>query len=152
MPQPPNRQPPHVLADKAQIKRPGLKINNAASSAPIPKPDTTAAFNEEANAAFTKDQEYKQRGLELFTKFKKMVEDTILADNRSQLTKEIENEVVSKIIQLASEMNDDENQPEGIGSIVVSTLLMKMVLVQRDVINKLAYKIDRIEKANEQSK
>jgi hypothetical protein len=143
--------PNRPFADKDPSKKQGLKFTNEKSSVPLPKPNAVAILDEKAEKAYSKDQEYKQRGFELFTKFKCMIEDKILPDNKSVLTKDIENEIVSKLISLASEMNNDEDQVhEGIGSIVLSTLLMKMLLTQRDTINTMAYKIEKLEKAKQE--
>lgn len=135
------------MADDSRKKGKGLKFNNTGSSAPLPKPDLNAALNEQAQRAKTKYDEYKQRTWELSTKFKTMIEDKLLADNKSVLSKDIETEVLGKLVGLASEMNEDDNQPEGIGSTALSFLIMKMLLIQRDMINSLLYKIDRLEKS-----
>lgn len=123
-------------------QRKGLKINNQASLIQ-PKIDTTAEFNAKANEAFSKYEEYKQRTLDLSTKFKAMMEDKVLFENKSILSKDMEKEIIEKLVQLSSDMNADENQPEGIGSVALSVLLMKMMLLQRDTINQLAFKLEK---------
>lgn len=133
--------------NKEISKKKGLKINNENSSVPAPKPDNKVVFNEQAQKAATKYEEYKQRTWELSTRFKSMVEDRVLSDNKSPLSKGIESETLNKLVALACEMNEDDNQPEGIGSTALSFLMMKMLLVQRDTINGLLFKIDRLEKS-----
>lgn len=128
-------------------RRRGLKINNEASTLPPPKVNPTSAFNEKADQAFNRDQEYKAKAAELGTKYRSFLEDKILPENKTLINKDIEQETVNKLILLANEMNNDEIQPEGIGGVVLSILLMKMLLVQRDTINSLAYKIDKLEKS-----
>jgi hypothetical protein len=130
-------------------KKRGLKIDNSNSSIPVPKTNRTEEFNEQANAVHSKNEEYKQRAWDLSPKFKSIIEDRTLIENKSPVSKNLEQEVLNNLVQLASEMNLDANQPEGRGSVVLSMLLMKMLLVQRDIINSLAYKINTLEKNND---
>lgn len=129
-------------------KRPkkGIKLDNSKSSIQ-PKPNQAAIFDEKAKEAFSKYEDYKQRTWDLSTKFKAMIEDKILPENKSILSKDIEAEVINKLVALASDMNEDENQPESIGSTALSMLLMKMLLVQRDTINSILFKFDKLEKS-----
>jgi hypothetical protein len=133
--------------NRGPIKKKGIKINNENSSVPSPKPDASAVLDEQAKKAISKYEDYKQRTWELSTKFKGMVEDKTLSDNKSVLTRGIETEVLNKLVVLASEMNEDDTQPEGIGSTALSFLLMKMILLQRDTINALLYKVEKLEKS-----
>jgi len=137
-----------AFKDSGPIKKKSLKINNDNSSVPVPKPNPAVIFEEQANKAHSKYEDYKQRTWELTTKFKSMVDDKILPDNKSVLSKGIEAETLTKLVALASEMNEDDSQPEGIGSTALAFLLMKMALLQRDTINLLHYKIDKLEKSS----
>jgi hypothetical protein len=128
-------------------KKKGLKINNQASTIPKPKPDTSAAFNEQAEKVFSKIEEYKQRSFDLGSKFKAIIEDKRLVINKTQINKDIELEILQKLIALANELNTDENQPEGAGGTALAMLLMKMLLIQRDNMNNIEYKLEKIEKA-----
>jgi hypothetical protein len=140
---PPNAQ---AFANAEPKHRRGVKINNDTSTVPKPPPDTSAAFQERANKVHGKFAEYRDRGWELAAHFKGLVEDTILPVNKTIIAKDIEQETINKLIILATEMNEDNDQQQGIGSVVLSTLLMKMVLLQRDKINTLLYRIDNVEK------
>jgi hypothetical protein len=127
-------------------KKKGLKINNEKSSIPQPKPDTSAAFNVAADKAYSRIEEYKQRSFDLGTRFKSIIEDRKLAINKTQINKDIEMEILNKLIFLANDLNTDETQPEGAGGTALAMLIMKMMLSQRDLINELAFKIEKIEK------
>lgn len=124
----------------------GTKLNNKQSSIPAPKQNQAEVFSEKATMVFNKFEEFKKRTWELSAKFKSFIEDRILPENRSIITKELETEVLNNLISLANEMNADEHQPEGIGGVALSMLLMKCLLIQRDTISTLAYKIDKLEK------
>lgn len=123
--------------------RKGLKITNDASSIQ-PKVDETKAFEQQATKAFSRDQDYKQRMNDLAIKFKAMVEDRVLNGNKTTIVKEVENETLQRLVQLASEMNADEAQDEGLGNTALSMLLMKMILLQRDRINALEFKLEKL--------
>lgn len=131
---------------KPKPRKTGLKIDNTASSVPRPKVPDAQVFDAKATAAFEKIQGYKQRMWDLSAKFKSFVEDKILPVNKTSISKDLENEVLQQLIVAASEMNEDETQPESLGATALCMLLMKMTLLQRDIINDLAYKVDKLEK------
>lgn len=109
-------------------------------------------FDDLAEKVHSKDELYKKNFFEYSTQFKSLVKDSILEENKTELSKNLEKDIVNKLIKLASEMNADENQPEGIGSIAIITLLLKISLLQRDVINDLKYKIHNLETKSAESK
>ena len=127
-------------------KRPGVKIDNKNSTVSPAKVPTSIAFEKKADEAFAKVEDYKQRMWDLSAKYKILIEDRILPINKTLITKDFEGEVLNKLITLASEMNDDGTQPESLGATALCMLLMKMNLVQRDMINELAYKVDKLER------
>lgn len=126
----------------------GLKINNANSSIPAPPPDPAAQLDQVANAAVSRLNEYKARSLELGMKFKALMEDQVLSENKSPLVKDLEQEILIKLTALASDINSDDTQPEGAGGVALCQLLMKMLLWQRDKINQLSYRLSLVEKKN----
>ena len=130
-----------------KVRKTGLKINNAASAVPPPKVSDAAAFEQKADAAFAKIQEYKERWWDLSGKFKSFIEDKILSINKTIISKDFESETLQKLVALASDMNEDEIQKESIGATSLCMMLMKMMLLQRDIINDLAYKLDKLEKS-----
>lgn len=136
-----------MSSDSRSPKKKGLKIDNTNSSVPAPKPDTSAAFNTKAAEVHSKYEDYKHRAFELSSKFKSMIQDKTLIENKSILSKDIEIEVLSKLIGLASDMNGDDDQPEGIGSNAMEMLFMKMLLIQRDTINHILFKLEKLEKS-----
>jgi|ERR1700722_3275098 len=128
-------------------KKLGVKLNNKDSSIEPPKVPTSIAFEKQANEAFAKIESYKQRMWELSGKYRAIIEDRMLAQNKTLVAKDLEKEVLDKLVAIASEMNDDSTQPESLGATALAMLLMKMNLVQRDIINELGFKVDKLEKA-----
>lgn len=124
----------------------GLKIDNKNSKVPDPPANRLEFLDKAAKEAAARLDDYKKRSWDLGLKFKAMIEDRVLSENRSPLSRDLEQEVLNKLSALASEINADEVQPEGTGGVALSQLLMKMMLLQRDTINNQGFKIDQLEK------
>lgn len=126
----------------------GLKIDNTNSTVPKPQPPPAETFKKNADAAFSRQTDYKTRTQTLALKFKALMEDRTLTDNKTVLNKDMETSVLNELVKLAAELIEDDAMQLQIGTTMLPMLLMKMMLVQRDIINKMAYKIERLEKAN----
>lgn len=124
----------------------GLKINNQSSSVPQVQKPTQSDFEDKANVAFQEYEDMKKRGWDLAFKFRDQVLDKTLPINKGPIVQNIENEVIDQLFVLAQQMNELEDRPEGEGSNTMCSLLMRCMLKQRDVINELAYKVDKLEK------
>jgi len=83
---------------------------------------------------------YPERSAELIPLFIKLLNSKTLVQNRSALDDEIETDIIKKLMQLGLDMNNDEYQEDmGSGSIGLTVLLMKCLLIQRNKINELEY-------------
>lgn len=89
---------------------------------------------------------YKQRVADLAIRFRKLQEDKTLPVNRSIFANDVEREVLTDMIALATEINKDPNEDEGIGSLSWITLLFKTTLSLRDRLNKLEFALLQMEK------
>lgn len=139
--------------DEEDEKDPGPKkerLKNVSSQKSIfedaPKKPTQQDLEKQVQAREEKGSGYKQRASDLAIKFRKLTEDKTLPSNRSIFANEMEREVLSEMISLAIEINNDPNEQEGMGSLSWITLLFKTSLAQRDRINKLEYAILQMEK------
>lgn len=112
----------------------------------IPKKPSPEDFDKKVKEIQDRNYGYKQRAAELAIAFKKMIDDKTLVQNRNIFSNELEKETLTKMIQLAVEINNDPNEQEGMGSLGWITLLFKTVLSQRDKINNLEYKVFQLEK------
>ncbi len=124
----------------------GLKINNTTSNVKAPPVVDSKALEEAAAEVAKKLEEYKSRSWDLGIKFKSILESSVLVENKSILIKDFENEVTQSLCQLASDINTDETQLEGSGSVALCQLMMKMMIYQKDIINQLKYKVEVLEK------
>jgi|SRR5271166_666463 len=138
------------MTDQRQPKK-GLKINNQASSIQKPAPKTPENFEKQAIDAFEKGEDYKARFWDLSVRLKATFEDKTLLENKTAISKDFEKELATKLVLLASEVDDDDNQPNCEGTRSMAMLLLKYMLIQRDNMNALAYKVEKLEK-NAQAK
>jgi hypothetical protein len=135
------------MADNNNPRQPkkGLKLNNANSSVVKPLPPQSIESEKQASIAFAKDSEYKNRFRELSVKMKAIMEDTVLVENKSIISKDLEKETATKLIMLANEMDEDESQPNVEGTRGIVMLLIRCMMIQRDSINSLAHKVFTLE-------
>jgi hypothetical protein len=124
----------------------GLKLDNKNSQIQAPPPNRAQALDKDANEAVSKLEEYKKRSWDLGVKFKALIEDRFLPENKSPISKNLEKEVLDGLSALATVINCDDMQPEGMGGTALSQLIMKMLLVQRDTINLLMFRVEKLEK------
>lgn len=131
--------------DDKMNKRFKSKISNKSSMFHKDK-EKNQNFDELANKTFTQNEKYKDDFAELSQQYKSFILDTILKQNKGPIANNIEVDVIQKLVSLSLEMNSDDGQPEGIGSTALCTLLMKCMLLQRDHINDILYKVSLLEK------
>ena len=110
------------------------------------KPPTQQEFQQKVQVAEEKKSGYKSRAADLFVQFNKSVLDKTLSQNRNVFSIESEKEMLQNMIQLAIEINNDENEQEGMGSLTWITCLFKTCLAQRDRINEIEYAMNLLQK------
>lgn len=91
-------------------------------------------------------QKYTQDISKASINFKKILEDKTLKQNKGPLAEKIEADVVKDLTDLARKINSDETQEEGIGSMLLSSLLLKIAILERDRANLLEFRIKELEK------
>lgn len=131
-------------ATEQQARRGGVKLNRDKSK--FSKQESPETFENLADATHDHLMDRKDRAVKLVKQFWDAVQDTTLADAKGPLAKKVEAELITNLLSLGRELNTDENEPEGSGSIALITLLLKTIMRQRDVRNDLAFKLDSLEK------
>jgi hypothetical protein len=111
-----------------------------------PQKQTQQEFDRKVKDLQERASGYKQKAAEYSAQFKKSMLDKTLQQNKSIFAKELESELLSNMIKLAVEVNNDPNEQEGMGSLMWIILLLKTCLMQRDKINFLEYSIFQLEK------
>jgi hypothetical protein len=131
-----------------QSKKTGLKkVSNQKSifDGKI-KPPSQEDFEEMVQKKQDRKNGYKQKAADLAIKFRKTMEDKTLPENKNSFMKDIERDLLTDMINLAIEINSDQSETEGMGSLSWITLLMKTILAQRDKINILEYNVENLNK------
>lgn len=124
-----------------------LKLSREKSIfANIPKKPTQKEFKEEIKEYQKQDVGIKERIAELTVKYNSAINDSTLEENKSELHKDAEKALVKEIVNLGLQLDNDDSQPEGIGSIGLCNLLMRINFTLRDKINELAYELEKIKK------
>jgi len=128
-----------------QIKNKGLKISNANSKftkAASEKND----FEQLAGDLIAQKDNRNKKTVEFGTQFISFLKDKTIDQNKSTLSRNIEKDICNKLVVLSLEINSDDTELEGMGSAAMINLLFKTVLMQRDSINELDYKVSKLEK------
>ncbi len=112
----------------------------------VPKKPSAEEFSKKVDKIQDASNSYKIRGMELSSEFLRVLNDKTLKQNKSIFAKDLEKEVINKLLQLSIEINNDASEQEGMGSLAVITLLLKVVLLQRDKINELDYTVSDLNK------
>lgn len=134
--------------DSEKVSKKGIK--NASSQKSIfdglPKKVSQESFEKEVRKYQEKESSYKNKAADLSSQFFKILSDKTLRKNKNIFEQEMEKELLSKMIQLAAEINSDPIEAEGIGSLTWIAQLFKVVLIQRDKINQLEFTVSQLEK------
>lgn len=112
----------------------------------MPHKTTPEEFEKKVKEIQEQSTGYKARAADLSARFIKMLGDKTLKENKNIFAIEMEKEVLSHMVNLAVEINNDPHESEGMGSMGWITLLLKICLAQRDRLNKLEYNISLLEK------
>lgn len=112
----------------------------------MPKKPTQQEFQQKVQEGQETQAGYKRQAAELFVQFQKAMSDKTLAQNRNIFNRETEKEMLQNMLMLATEINNDPNEQEGMGSLTWITLLLKMCLMQRDRMNELEYALEAYQK------
>jgi hypothetical protein len=127
-------------------RKTGLKISNEKSILnEISKKPSKEEFEKKAAEVNQQLNSYSERAIDLAMQFKKALEDKTLPQNKTPFALDAERELLSKLTQLGQDMNNDEHEKEGQGSLGLVMLLFRTVLIQRDKINALEYGLNKLE-------
>jgi len=133
-------------ADVIDEKNKGIKIDRKKSMFQSTKDQehTADQFSEEITDYQNKEKMLANRTLDASIRFRDALNDKTLSENKTPQDKDIEKSIMKELCQVALEMNNDENKPEGAGSVGLHSLILNMFLLQRNTINSLNYKIFKL--------
>lgn len=130
----------------------GLKENIAnksrfAKPANAPPKRTASDFDHDVAEHQRKDIDIRNKAAELSTKYRSLLKDKTLEQNKGPNKRDLENQVIAQLCDIGIRLNNDQVKPEGVGSIGLINLLLRAVLIQRDTINDLGYKVFKLQSA-----
>lgn len=110
-----------------------------------PKKPSQKDFDKRVRDSQEKLSGYKASAGELSKKYISVLQDKTLKQNKSLFSRQMEQELISSMIELAVDINNDPDEQEGMGSLSWITLLLKVCLSQNLKLNELEYKISKLE-------
>lgn len=122
-----------------------LKITNEKSMFNKPSEPDREEFELNAAQVFNKYELRKRKCADLGSKYVSILNDKTLQENKNPISKDLEKEILANLINIGIEINTDESENEGMGSIALITLLLNCILKQRDKINEVSYRLNKLE-------
>lgn len=136
--------------EDAQELAPKVGLKNVSSQKSIfdaiPKKPTQDDLTKRVNQVQERASVYKTRAADLSSKFIQIMNDKTLKQNKNIFAKEMERELLTQMAQLAIDINNDQNEKEGMGSLSWIVLLLKTCFSQRDKINQLEFNLSQLDK------
>ena len=136
-------------SEEIQKQNPKIKESLAKKSRFVnetPK-QTSVDFDHKVAEFKQQDVEIKNKIADLSTKYRNIIKDQTLEENKGPAAKTFEKEVIKQLCDVGLRLNNDSSQPEGIGSIGLTSLLLNIILIQRDTINSLSFQVSKINAA-----
>lgn len=133
--------------DVEQKLNSNIKLDNSKSrfaKKPEEQRHSKDDFQNKINEHQNKEIEIKEKIASLSTQFVSFIKDQTLAENKSPIKLDLEKDISRQLVNLCLELNNDDTQPEGIGSAGMIMLLLRTTLIQRDIINNISHELDQI--------
>lgn len=106
-------------------------------------------FENNADKTIQYHQEQNNNAINVIQKYMRISDDKILSSNKNAIANDVEREIRQELIQLALDLNNDENEEDnGKGSVVVLSVITKILLQYRDRINQLEYELSQLKLTN----
>jgi|SRR5690606_27266239 len=137
--------------DKEVVATRGVKLKNkAAEQAAQEKKEREEymrRFEQRAEQTVKYHVDTGNSTLDTISNYMRMSEDKTLPHNRGSIGDDVEREIRQKIIQLALDLNNDENEEDnGKGSVILLSAVTKVLLIYRDRINVLEYELEQLKR------
>jgi hypothetical protein len=137
----------HVATKGVKLKNKQSEKEKRTKDKQLREEELQERFERLATKAVDDRQERNKRAYDLAKQFMQASRDKTLPLNKGLVAKDVEREMRGNIVQFAVEANNDEmEQYDGMGSVAIMNILLKVVLEQRDRINDLEYKLVQLEK------
>lgn len=132
--------------DKKEKVIKGVKLNNE-NSRFAKQANDIEEFEKQADAIMDRRPARNKRAFELAQQFLAALRDKTLDENKTMINRDVETELKNNLVNFLIEINNDlDEDRDCMGSAAVISLLLKSMLIQRDIINETAYKVSLLEK------
>jgi hypothetical protein len=147
----PNQRMGFMPSNKEVVATRGVKIRpkSAAQQEQSAKEreEYKARFEENAEKTIKYHDEKGNKAVEVISRYLRMTEDKTLVINRGSIANDVEREIRQDLIQLALDMNNDENEEDnGKGSVVVLSAVTKILMRYRDRLNDLEFEMQTLKR------
>jgi hypothetical protein len=115
----------------------GLKVKNKYTSTGNNFSD--AEFERASQQAILNSKKLAEQIKKASDDYVKLISLKTTSENRTSVNKQMESDIISNLLELAVEVNKDPTQPIAAGAIGLNALILKICLMQRDIINDLSY-------------
>lgn len=106
-----------------------------------------ARFEDNANKTIQYHTERDKKVVEIISGYLRMIDDKTLSRNRGSIANDVEREIRERVIQLALDLNNDENEEDnGKGAVVVLIAVTKVLTKYRDRLNDLEFEVQKMGK------
>jgi hypothetical protein len=112
----------------------------------LPKKPTQDDLDRKVNQIQERNSSNKTRAADLASQFNHALADKTLKQNKNVFAKEMERELLTKMLQLAVDINGDDSEQEGMGTLSWVALLLRTCFSQRDKINQLEFTVSQLER------
>src|SRR5258708_26896525 len=122
---------PFQDAEEIEKKASNVKLESSKSRfSPRSAEKQASADNLYDKVSEFKEHEKKvaQEIMELSKTYMGFIRNKVVRENKSPIEDDLEKETVKKLIQISMELNNDDTQPEGIGSLGLINLLFRSVI------------------------
>lgn len=129
--------------DPSVSDAPKLKLDTSKSKFQI-NSNSKKDFDSQVKDAIGEKNNRNKKALELGQKFLSTLADKTLNSNKSIIKKDLEKQICNDLFMLATSVNNDPNEPEGAGSLLLDTLFFKSLLIMRDRLNELEFLLHEV--------
>lgn len=109
-----------------------------------------ARFDDNAEKTVKYHQEQGNHVIQTIQRYMKMADDKTLSRNKGGIAGDVEREIRQDLIQLALDLNNDEfEEDNGKGSVIVLSAVTKILMQYRDRINELEFEIQQLKRSQQ---
>jgi len=116
----------------------GVKLQSSRNR--VRKVSVKEKFEERVQETVNRFEGHLSRAFNLSKRFAEIMNETKISDNIGPDTRSLEKENITDLINYAIDVNSDQNEREGMGSVSLITLLFNTAIKLRDRVNSLSYK------------